>query len=356
MNSEEQNEIRKSHAEESQGRPEEKADFNQQHYISYRLLNDNPCLSTSIHSRVNPPPTADHQLPHMDNCSFDMHRTPCSVDQGSAVEAANYSETHSDDVPRPYSDFNLLCRNDSDNLLPEHTLFPMDSDDSVCSGLGLDTLGCERDIRRVPDVSSPTEVRVPRTRPQSLKNKSLRQRGTKMANLSSKWRFGKMKMQEFLVSLRGEYVVRAVDTIFRAGHLTLDEIGLVLMTHVDGHSEDYQPSFEIYQRLSRRVKLVPEETQIECELRTSFTKRESSSVKILYLASLMIHYPDLIPPSMRLTLDSLPFLSHLFFPKSPFFVLTIYKLDVEISDANERLEEEEEKDLVNIRHLTLEST
>lgn len=326
-------------------KPEDKADFNQQHNISDRLLSDNPCLSTSF---VNPPPTVDHQLPHMDDCIFDTHRAPCRVDQGSVVEAANYSETQSDDVTRlqrhyHYSDFTLHWWNDSYSLLPKHTLFTMDSDYSLCSGLGLNTLDL-----RVQELSSPTAVRVPR------KKNSLRQRGTKKANLSIKWRFGKMKMQEFVVSLRGEYVVSTVDTIFRAGRLTLDEIGLVLMTHVEAHSDDYQPLFEIYQRLAGRVKLVPKETEIECELRTSFTKRESSSVKILYLGSLMIHYPDLIPPSMRLALDSIPFFSHLFSPK-PFFVLTVYKLYVEISDVNGSLEEEE-KDLVNIRYLTLEST
>lgn len=141
-----------------------------------------------------------------------------------------------------------------------------------------------------------------------------------MTYLSRKWQFGKMRIQEYLSSIPGEYVVKKVENIFLTGGNAFDKIGSDLISR--SRSEDYQDSLAILEEMVERVKSIPTESEDEVELRTTRTSSESPTVKVLYLASLCIHHPDANLP---------PFLSFFFSsPKLPYYVLTIYKLVMEI--------------------------
>ena len=147
-------------------------------------------------------------------------------------------------------------------------------------------------------------------------------------------------MQAFVNSVSEEYLLRKVDLIFRAGRDTLDEIGSVFLIS-SSHAEYYQDSFAIFERFVQKVKSLPTGNEEDVELRTSRTCRSSAVPKVIYLASLKIHYSDD---------DTLLFLPFFFsYPKLPFFELASYRLVVDIN--GNKGDEDGDKDNVVVTFL-----
>jgi hypothetical protein len=304
-----------------------KFEIDQSHNRSYSCITDTPASTTPCHCHDNPLSISDPELPIMDEHRANCFRIILADSQGIDVSKIATIQNCSLDSVRCFH-----SRDNDDSSSQRPSLFTSDSNYDLCGGLDFDDTGRTRDSAGNQNISPAIKICVPH----DLKNElpSLSLKGIKMTNISSKWRFGKMKIKEFVKSVSEEYLLRKVDLIFLAGRETLDEIGSVVIS--SSHTEYYQDSFAIFERFEQKVKSLPTGNEVDVELRTSRTCRSSTAPKVIYLASLKIHYSDD---------DTLLFLPFFFScPKLPFFELAIYRLVVDIN--RNKGDEDDDKDNV----------